>query len=482
MGSSAGQKGRPLLFALSTGVVAMAFACPKPPSPIEPNPPSTGNGSTGSTGSTDPFTPAQCDRFDWNKPEIIPAEMRDKCVAANYSKAFDACDTYDWTTGTAIPPAVKKYCEDAGYGKRVEECRAFNWMQPDGIAVEYRTFCQKIGFREVIDPELCEKQDWTKPDTILPTVKEQCLKIAFTPRCDPKKDPACVPPDDPKRKELFSHAGHGIDLPDQPRTRDLKIGTRGIECADCHAGECKTDKKGKIIGTVDINRPDHQSCGGIKTCHPDFLDDKKMCLSCHTAATAFKAPLRAYGGGDEVPIKDFGFDFSHASHLKADGAPAKRGKTANCDSCHTLDKKDKKGVKMTQAGHATCGACHCDTDAVVKMNDCLACHKGDSASKSGHSYLNWRPHAQSFTHKSHQIGPDGAKIECVTCHIAVTDSETMTEITVPPMLGCLQGCHDGAHVTTKKKPVFDGWIKCAECHAPGELPKSQTKAQKKKPS
>ena len=98
---------------------------------------------------------------------------------------------------------------------------------------------------------------------------------------------------------------------------------------------------------------------------------------------------------------------------------------------------------------------------------------------SGHAYLDYRPHAQTFKHSSHQTGPDKAPIACSDCHVAVAETESIEEIPVPPMLGCLQGCHDGTHINDPK-PAFDGWVQCAQCHSPGEIPASVTPKDKKK--
>jgi len=76
-------------------------------------------------------------------------------------------------------------------------------------------------------------------------------------------------------------------------------------------------------------------------------------------------------------------------------------------------------------------------------------------------------------HKDHEVNDKGAPADCKTCHVGVADSKTLTEVAVPPMLGCLTGCHDGVHKDEKGKTIFDGWVRCAECHQPGKLPKSK---------
>ena len=55
----------------------------------------------------------------------------------------------------------------------------------------------------------------------------------------------------------------------------------------------------------------------------------------------------------------------------------------------------------------------------------------------------------------------------------------MRIVAVPAMLGCLTSCHDGVHQDAAGKPIFDGWVKCAECHEPGKMPKSKKIAKKK---
>jgi hypothetical protein len=279
------------------------------------------------------------------------------------------------------------------------------------------------------------------------------------------------PPRVPEKGEFFSHTEHGVDLPDKPKKKELKIKGRSITCADCHSGECK---KG---GAVDINRPGHDSCGGIKACHPDFFDNKKMCLSCHTSASPMRAPLRPYGANSIVPIKDYGFDYDHTTHLGPKAAPSKRGKPeAKCDTCH---KPDKQGRNQTQAGHSTCGQCHCDADAKVKMNDCIVCHTGTDLARSAHAYLDFRPHAQQFMHKDHEIDDKGRPADCKSCHVGVADAKSLTEVAVPPMLGCLQGCHDGVHKDQAGKKIFDGWVECSQCHESGKASKSKKVGKKK---
>lgn len=281
------------------------------------------------------------------------------------------------------------------------------------------------------------------------------------------------PPPPNKDKEVFSHTQHGVDLPDKPREKDLKFKGRNIECADCHRGECK---KG---GTVDINRPGHDSCSGIGSCHPDFARNKTICKACHTGNVAsFRPPLRPYGSGDVVSIKDYGFDYDHTTHLGPNASPSKRGKPeATCDTCH---KMDKQGRNMSQAGHKECGQCHCDSDAEIKMNDCVKCHTGTELARSPHAYLDLRPHAQKFLHKDHMKDDKGQKAECVSCHVGIDESTTITEIAVPPMLSCLQSCHDGTHKNAAGKPIFDGWVQCAECHESGAASKARPAKKGKK--
>jgi hypothetical protein len=465
------------------GLVGLSFvSCPKPPDPNKMK--------TGGTPMTLPDKApgdefADCYGQDWTRPEKIEQVLKVKCndPARPFEEKIQPCFSYDWAAGKA-PAEMAAVCEKVGFKERVGACKSYDWRYPDDIDTDDRDFCRRIGFRDIVDPEICEKQDWTKPDQVKPLLKEQCLKISVLPKCNPSKDKGCIPAAD----VVFSHTQHGVDLPNEKAKITMQFKGKAIACADCHSGECKTDKKTKTI-KADVNRPGHDSCSGNRTggCHPEFLSSQKMCSACHNGKPGpGKKALKAYGTDVVVQGQQYGFDFSHKSHIDPNGLVAKDGsRTAKCADCHTLvvDKKNKNidGVKMTQAGHTQCGQCHCDSRNQIPMNDCLACHKQDSAksAQSGHSYLDYRPHAQAFKHKSHQIGPDKNPVACDTCHVAVAETESIEEIPVPPMLGCLQGCHDGTH-TNDPTPAFDGWIQCAECHAPGELPPSTTAKDKKK--
>jgi hypothetical protein len=277
-------------------------------------------------------------------------------------------------------------------------------------------------------------------------------------------------PKKPGKGEFFSHTEHGVDLPDQKRKADMKFKGNPITCADCHNGECNPKK-----GSVDINRPGHDSCAGNRTggCHPEFMSNQKVCSSCHTRAPA----LRPYGSAQIVNVLDYGFDYDHSSHLGTKSQPSKRNKKeATCDTCHV---EDKQGKNQGQAGHTQCGQCHCDADAKVKMNSCVSCHTGTDSARSAHAYLDYRPHAQAFMHKDHRVDDKGANVACKSCHVGVGESDTLLEVAVPPMLGCLQSCHDGTHKDSAGKPIFDGWVKCSECHEAG-APKGKPAKKKKK--
>ena len=463
------------------GLSVSMISCPKPPPPDNNRKPTTEPVEKPPTGDN----VEKCFGQDWTKPNELDPVLKNQCKDPNidFETKIQPCFSYDWA-GEKVPAEMKNVCERVGFKERVTSCKAYDWRFPDEIDTDDRNFCKRLGFRDVIDPEICEKQDWTKPDNVKPLLKEQCLKISVLPKCDAKKDKACIPAAD----VIFSHTQHGVDLPNVKATVTMQFKGKPISCADCHSGECKPDKKTKSI-KADVNRPGHDSCAGNRTggCHPEFLSNKKMCNSCHSGPpSSGNKKLKAYGTDVVVQGQQYGFDFSHKSHLDANGILAKDGsRLAKCDDCHALvvDKKNKalNGVKMTQAGHTQCGQCHCDERNQVKMNDCVSCHKQDTAqnSQSGHAYLDYRPHAQTFKHSSHQTGPDKAPIACSDCHVAVAETESIEEIPVPPMLGCLQGCHDGTHINDPK-PAFDGWVQCAQCHSPGEIPASVTPKDKKK--
>jgi hypothetical protein len=460
---------------LGLGASVAMFSCPKPP-PIKmnDNKPTTEPVDKPPVGEFE-----KCYDKDWTKPNELDPVLKNSCndPVNPFEAKIQPCFSYDWYADK-VPGDMKTVCERVGFKARVTSCKSYDWRYPDQINADDRDFCKRLGFRDIVDPEICEKQDWTKPDNIQPLLKSQCLKISVIPKCDAKKEKACIP----ASEVVFSHTQHGVDLPNAKATIQMNFKDKPITCADCHSGECKTDKKTKSI-KADVNRPSHDSCAGNRTggCHPAFLSSPKMCGACHT-----KAPkLKAYGTDVVVQGQQYGFDFSHQSHLSKDGVLAKDGsRVATCADCHSIvvNKKDKTvdGVKMSQAGHTQCGQCHCDERNEIKMNDCISCHKQDTAknAESGHAYLDYRPHAQSFKHSSHQTGPDKAAIACDTCHVAVAETESIEEIPVPPMLGCLQGCHDGTHLNDAK-PAFDGWVQCSECHAPGDLPPSITPKDKK---
>jgi hypothetical protein len=177
-------------------------------------------------------------------------------------------------------------------------------------------------------------------------------------------------------------------------------------------------------------------------------------------------------------VLDYGFDYDHSSHLGPKGLPAKNGKKeTTCATCHV---EDKEGKNQGQARHSECGQCHCDSSSKTKMNNCISCHTGDETARSGHAYLDYRPHAQAFMHKDHRKDDKGKDVACTACHVRVNESQTLLEVVVPPMLGCLQSCHDGTHSDSNGKPIFDGWVKCTECHEAGAVKANSKKIKKKK--
>ncbi|HEY0093551.1 MAG TPA: cytochrome c3 family protein, partial [Archangium sp.] len=158
------------------------------------------------------------------------------------------------------------------------------------------------------------------------------------------------------------------------------------------------------------------------------------------AATGRERSLAVYPA-QHIPLR-----FDHAQHLKAG---------AECVTCHDAARTSGTVTDRILPGHEECESCH-DIEAAQKGEktdpaaSCNTCHPGfDSTVRLAPPKVDVPPANLRFNHKVHV----DKKVECATCHGAMTDVRLASRQQLPKMATCFE-CHDG-NVASKA---------CATCH------------------
>ncbi|WNG16739.1 cytochrome c3 family protein [Cystobacter fuscus] len=158
------------------------------------------------------------------------------------------------------------------------------------------------------------------------------------------------------------------------------------------------------------------------------------------AATANERSLAIYPA-QRIPVR-----FDHKQHLEAG---------AECTSCHDSARTSASVKDRNLPGHEECETCH-DLDAAKKgaktdpPSACNVCHPGfDATVHLAPPKLDAPPANLNFNHQLHVQ----KKVDCATCHGAMTDVQLATRQQLPKMATCLK-CHDG-HQAPKE---------CGACH------------------
>lgn len=253
--------------------------------------------------------------------------------------------------------------------------------------------------------------------------------------------------------EVYVHAMHAE-----------KLGS--LECSTCHTAVKD--------GSVELKRPGHDQC---MVCHSDDFDNNyakaraTVCGVCHTSGTRSKTdllPFPRYRGTRAIL-----FRFSHASHVdkQARKDPA-HGFRSDCTFCH---KFDQQGVFAKFPGHTECAACHSkpgvtpQLTAALDAAGCVGCHTPQEIENPGFTRnrrlgtltaVSGKYVDIKFTHIAHFAVKEKFNLECTTCHYGIPRSTSLSDLTLPKMLDCVQ-CHD----TSKSISGEFRMSNCKVCHA-----------------
>jgi hypothetical protein len=147
------------------------------------------------------------------------------------------------------------------------------------------------------------------------------------------------------------------------------------------------------------------------------------------AATAHERSLAIYPA-QRIPVR-----FDHKQHLEAG---------AECTTCHDRARTSASVKDRNLPGHEECETCH-DLAAASKgaktdpPSACNVCHPGfDATVHLAPPKLDAPPANLNFNHQLHVQ----KKVDCATCHGAMTDVQLATRQQLPKMATCLK-CHDG---------------------------------------
>jgi hypothetical protein len=137
--------------------------------------------------------------------------------------------------------------------------------------------------------------------------------------------------------------------------------------------------------------------------------------------------------------------FSHKFHIEAG---------TECATCHEDIPGNQELKEKLTPGHDACKSCHEDQ----LSNDCQFCHYSDTPEKEAAAPVR----DLIFSHKRHT----DQKVECVTCHTRIAESETPYNHPRPTMATC-NVCHDKVKAGNE----------CESCHKnlATLYPKSHTK-------
>jgi hypothetical protein len=243
-----------------------------------------------------------------------------------------------------------------------------------------------------------------------------------------------------------------------------KLGS--LECSLCHTAVKD--------GSVELQRPGHDQC---MACHPDDFDNNyakaraSVCGICHASTARSKTDLRPFPRyrGERAIL----FQFSHSKHVdkqsRKDPATGFRG---DCTFCH---KFDAQGIFAKFPGHTECAACHSKPGVTPQLTPaldaagCIGCHTPQEIENPGFTE-NRRLITQTvvsgkyvdikFSHIAHFAAKEKFAIDCTTCHYAIPASTSLSNLTLPNMVDCVQ-CHD----TSKSIPADYRMSNCKVCHA-----------------
>ncbi|MGE0126750.1 MAG: hypothetical protein AB7U82_01505 [Blastocatellales bacterium] len=225
-----------------------------------------------------------------------------------------------------------------------------------------------------------------------------------------------------------------------------------LDCSLCHT--VTRDK-------IEVKEfPSHNAC---VSCH-NFAEEMVVhtatfCGVCHESKPISKSDPALFQFPKPRTSSDFGYDFSHVSHLKFQSVGVEcdgrnLGRQPQCADCHVrAEPESKSATEMTiETGHAACFKCHCEEPsiqpAMPAMRDCAECHQVDGphsprlfnvvkAFRHGDHELDTRPKRKAELSKNRP-----ADYLCAECHQAVVAAGGLNEIKLPEAASCNQ-CHNG---------------------------------------
>jgi len=229
-----------------------------------------------------------------------------------------------------------------------------------------------------------------------------------------------------------------------------------LNCAQCHT--VTSDK-------VEVKEfPTHAACVSCHNFAADMMAHADVfCGVCHESNPISKSEPALFQFPKPRSSSDFGYNFSHVSHLKPQsvgvvcaGAGDRQayGNQPQCADCHKkTEPVGKSAPEMTiETGHAACFKCHCEDPkirpAMPGMQDCAKCHQIDgpqsprlfnivAAFRHGDHELDTRPRRKADLRKDRP-----GDYLCVECHQAVVAAESLKGIKLPEVAHCNQ-CHNG---------------------------------------
>ncbi len=243
----------------------------------------------------------------------------------------------------------------------------------------------------------------------------------------------------------FPHVLHTSDDPQM-----LAYQGRGLVCNDCHPQE--------EVEAGRAPRPggnDHSPCD---ECHKEefYKEPGSFCLICHESVD-----LTGVGATKMQPFPGRGFlrilasNFSHQIHSDSERMETEVGFHVSCNDCH---KRDADTGEPMLPGHETCVRCHTgQSKSSVRMSQCADCHV-DTNLDISRSRILITP-GLTFEHGAHVKDRQGAVIGCQSCHASITSSQTVNDVSIPPMQECAK-CHQDPARTPERVRI----ARCEVCH------------------
>ena len=251
-----------------------------------------------------------------------------------------------------------------------------------------------------------------------------------------------------------------------------------LDCTLCH----DPAKEGSVM----LKRPGHEQC---MTCHDDDFNKnikQVLCAQCHTT-------FPPTGAADLVPFPRYKstrtilFEFSHAAHVDPKARiDAKTGFRADCTTCH---KFQADGIFASFPSHQECATCHSkpgftpQLTASMTAENCRSCHSPEEIENPGFTEarrlvshgvaVSGKYENIKFSHVAHFKVKDQYNLNCTTCHYEVPRSTSISNLSLPKMLDCVQ-CHDSSKAIKTEFRMQN----CSTCHndpvKTGNVPASHT--------